>query len=270
MIAEMYKRREKMAWIFLAGTVVIILLWIFLQPPETSGEWFELLAFLFPIGFVVAVILLSRFQYNKVKDIVIPNFEETIHSTNHIVIKKDAALLSRLLLFQQDGRFIGIVKPVQITWWKYILLAMNKTFMGILPLKFALVTHDNQTILSFDKKGWFKQVEIMIYNEENENIGRYIQHEWKSLFQIKGELVSEEDQPILDIKASGFSGDFKWKDEEGKQWAYFYNGKFPHEYTHLFRDSHNDIVELSTSISEKDKLRLLAVISYLFIARLEK
>lgn len=55
---------------------------------------------------------------------------------------------------------------------------------------------------------------------------------------------------------------------ENEQWAYFYHGRFPHEYTKIFRDVDNDIVEVSNTLSEEDKVRLLAVISFLFIARI--
>lgn len=111
---------------------------------------------------------------------------------------------------------------------------------------------------------------LTIFEQENKEIGTYIQEELKALFHIKGELFKEKEEPILSIKASGFSGDFSWKDEDGKQWAYFFNGKFPHENTDIFRDTHNDIVELSDKLSKQDKTRLLAVIGYLFMARIKQ
>lgn len=270
MIAQMYKRRERMAWIFLSGTLLVVGLWGYFQFPETSREWLDFSVFLLPISFCVAVILVSRFQYKKVKDISVPLFTETLQSINHIVIKKDVAFLPRLFLFQKNGQFIGTVKPYEIPLWKTVLLVLNRSFISILPLRFGILHHNGQLLGLYEKKGWIRRVHMMIFNQERQPIGQYIQHEWKHLLHVRGELFTEQDELLLEIAASGFLGDFKWLDAEGKQIAYFYNGKFPHEYTHLFRDSHNDIVELSPDLSVENKIRLISVISFLFMNRFEK
>lgn len=270
MIKEMYKRRENLGYIFLGFVILVILGWVLLRPPESTGEWLEMLVFLIPIGLVFSIILLSRSQYNKVKDFQIPNSEQQLLDLNHVVIKKDAALIPRLLLFEKDGKFIGMVKPLEIPWWMYPLLILDSSFMIFFPLTYGFIKHDGKTQFIFQKKGWLKQVKLTICDQENKEIGTYIQEELKALFHIKGELFNEEAEQILSIKASGFSGSFSWNDEEGNQWAYFYNGKFPHEYTDIFRDTQNDIVELSDKLSKQDKIRLLAVIGYLFISRVKQ
>lgn len=266
----MYKRREKLGWVFLGFVILIIVGWVLLQTPETTGEWLEMLFFLFPIGLVFTIILISRSQYNKVKDFQIPNSQQQILNLNHVVIKKDVALIPRLLLFEKDGRFIGMVKPLKIPWWMYPILILRNSFIEFFPLSYLFVTHDGKTQFTFQKTGWLKKVKLTIINQENEKIGTYIQEELKALFHIKGQLFNEKEEPILSIKASGFSGDFSWVDEKGNQWAYFYNGKFPHEYTDIFRDTHNDIVELSDNLSKQDKIRMLTVIGYLFMARIKQ
>lgn len=270
MIAEMYKRRENMAWIFLVGTLVIVTAWGIFRTPKTTMEWIDFSIFLLPILFTIALIILSRHQYHKVRDVSIPLFTESLHSVNHMVIKKDVSFLPRLLLFQKDGRFVGTVRPIDLTWWKTSLLLLNMTFVTILPLRFAIHTHDGKTIGTFEKRGWLRTSELKIFDQQHQPIGRYVQDEWKHLVHVRGQLFNEDNEVLLDIAASGFSGDFKWFDAEGKQLAYFFNGKFPHEYTHLFRDSHNDIVELAPDLSDDDKIRLLSVISFLFFNRLIK
>ena len=189
---------------------------------------------------------------------------------NHVVIKKDVGFTPRLLLFEKDGKFIGMVKPLKIPWWMFPFRIFNKSMLELFSLTYGFISHDGETQFTFRKKGWLKQVKLTIFDQENKEIGTYIQEELKALFHIKGKLFNEKEEQILSIKASGFSGDFSWDDEEGNQWAYFYNGKFPHEYTDIFRDTHNDIVELSDNLSNLNKIRLLAVIGYLFMARVKQ
>jgi len=101
-------------------------------------------------------------------------------------------------------------------------------------------------------------------------MGTYLQEELKALFHIKGKLLNEKEEPMITIQGSGFSGDFQWKDEAGKTWASFYNDRFPHEYTEIFRDTYNDLVQLSDSISKQEKTLLLAVVGYLFMAQIKQ
>ncbi len=266
----MYKRREKLGYVFLGFVILIIVGWSLFQTPETTGEWLEMLFFLFPLGLVFTIIIMSRSHYKKVKDIDIPHSEQRVLDLNHVVIKKDVGFTPRLLLFEKDGKFIGMVKPLNIPWWVYPFRIFNESMLELFPLTYGFIYHDGETQFTFQKKGWLKQVKLTIFDQENKGIGTYIQEELKALFHIKGKLFNEKEDPILSIKASGLSGDFSWNDEAGNQWAYFYNGKFPHEYTDIFRDTHNDIVELSDKLSKQDKIRLLGVIGYLFMARVKQ
>ena len=259
-----------MGYVFLGVVILIIVGWLLLETPETTGEWLKMLVFLFPLGFLFAIIISNQSHFNKVQDMGIPNSQQQLIDLNHVVIKKDAGLIPRLLLFEKNGEFIGMVKPVNIPWWMYPFCLFNESILEFFPLTYRFISHEGETQFTFQKKGSLKQVKLTIFDQENKEIGTYIQEELKALFHIKGKLFNEKEEPILSIKASGFSGDFSWNDEEGNQWAYFYNGKFPHEYTDIFRDTHNDIVELSDTISNQDKIRLLAVIGYLFIARVRQ
>lgn len=270
MIAQMYKRREKAGYLFLILLILLMIGWLLFFPPKAKGEWVELLFFLLPIAYIISVIMISRSQYEKVRQLHIPTSEQSLIDLDHVVIKKDATFIKRLLLFEKDGKFIGEIRPYTISWWMYPFLILDSSIIDFFPLTYQFVTHDGKRKFSFRKKDEWKRLKLTIFDEEQHKIGTYIQEEWKSLFSIKGELVNEKEEPILSIVASGFSGDFKWSDEEGNVWAYFYNGKFPHEYTTIFRDSKNDIVELSNELSLDDKIRLLAVISYLFLARIKQ
>lgn len=85
----MYKRREKFSWLFLLFTLAAAAGFVAIQPPATERERWELLFFLFPIGFVLSIMFISRQQYNKVKDIEIPESQKQLLELNEIVVKKD-------------------------------------------------------------------------------------------------------------------------------------------------------------------------------------
>jgi len=269
LIAEMYKRREKAGYVFLGIVVFFLLGWIVFQTPETVGGWFEMLVFLIPLGLVLSIIGISRSQYNKVKNFNIPDSLQQLTDLDHLVIKKDVAFIPRLLLFEKEGNFVGVIKPIHISWWKYPFFIFHE-LAALLPLTYAFISSDRNVQFTFRKKGWLKQIKLSIFSQENKQIGTYLQEELKALFHIKGQLLNEKDEPVLTIQASGFSGDFQWKDEMGKTWAYFYNDRFPFEYTKIFRDTYNDLVKLSDSIPKQEKTLLLAVIGYLFVARIKQ
>ncbi|MGX7596742.1 hypothetical protein ACWNS2_16165 [Planococcus plakortidis] len=269
MLAEMYKKREKLAYVFLAVTVLVAAGWLIFQTPESSREWWELLFFLLPIGLSISIIAISRSHYHKVKDIEIPHSGKQLLELKELVIKKDAAFVPRLLLFEKSGGFVGNVEMTSIKWWMYPLLLRDASLLTLFPMTYRFLGDDGKTQLSFRKTRWLKQSKLEIFSAENNMLGTYIQEELKAIINIKGKLYNERQELILPIQASGFSGSFSWNDQQERRWAYFYNGMFPHEYTHLFRDMQNDIVELSGDISEEDKIRLLAVIGYLFFTRIK-
>ncbi|QVY63327.1 hypothetical protein [Cytobacillus gottheilii] len=270
MISDLYKRREKLGYVILFLLLLVFIGWLIFQTPETQREWLELAFFLLPLGFAVSIIMISRSHYNKVKEVNIPNSQRRITELNHVVIKKDAGIIPRLLLFEKNGEFIGMLKPINTPWWLYPLYLFSEEATLIFTQSYGFESSDGKTLFTFNKRGWLKQVKLSIYDPNNIKLGTYIQEELKALFNIKGKIINEKNENVLVIEASGFSGDFKWYDVEGKQWARFYNGLFPHEYTKIFRDSQNDIVELSDQLEEKDKIRLLSVIGYLFMTRIKQ
>lgn len=270
MLAEMYKKRERLAYFFLAATLLVVAAWMILQTPRSTGEWLEMLLFLVPIGLIASVIFISRAHYNKVKDIRIPQSEKSLLDTKEIVIKRDAAMIPRLLLFEKSGQHLGSVELAGVSWWMYPFFMLDASLVALFPMTYKFIDCDGNSQIVFRKTGWLKRAEVEIFNRANEKVGMYIQEELKAIVHIRGILYNTENEQLLSIKASGFSGSFSWNDLQGKRWAYFYNGMFPHEYTHLFRDIQNDIVELSDDLSDEDKIRLLSVIGYIFFTRIKQ
>jgi hypothetical protein len=114
-------------------------------------------------------------------------------------------------------------------------------------------------VFSCRRKG-FKQSIVEVISSGAEHVGSYIQEEFKSLVNIKGELRDRDGDLLLNVKSSGFTGDFTLNDGDGHLWARFYNRRFPYEYTTIFRDVYNDMVEMSYCFSEKHKILLLGMV----------
>lgn len=270
MLKEMYKRRERMAYLFLMAILIAVAAWVIFQPPETAYEWMGMLFFLFPIALVASVIIISRSHFNRIKEIEIPESNKRLLDLQDIVIKRDAAFIPRLLLFEKSGQFVGSVEMAKISWWMYPILVVDSSLLVLFPMTYEFIGHDDKRPIIFRKTGWLKQSRVDIFSGDHQKLGTYIQEELKAIINIRGILYNEREEQLLSLKASGFSGSFSWSDGEGRRWAYFYNGMFPHEYTNLFRDTHNDIVEMSNELSDDDKSRLLAVIGFIFFTRIKQ
>ena len=92
---------------------------------------------LFPLGFLFAIIISNQSHFNKVQDIGIPNSQQQMIDLNHVVIKKDAGFIPRLLLFEKNGEFIGMVKPIKIPWWMYPFCMFNESILELFLFVFC-------------------------------------------------------------------------------------------------------------------------------------
>lgn len=266
MIAEMYKRREKLAYIAFIALVLIGTGFVFYTSPSSTEEWLESAALFLPALMMAGIAIASRIKYHKVKDVAIPVSNANIVNLNHIVIKKDAAWLPKLLVFEKSGAFIGTFQIKRIPWWAYLVIFYQSSLITFLPIQMVFTSNKGEVVFSCRRKG-FKRSVVEILAPGDEHIGSYIQEEFKSLVNIKGELRDRDGDLLMNVKSSGFTGDFTLNDRDGHLWARFYNGIFPHEYTTIFRDVYNDIVEMSDRLSEKHKILLLGMVGYLFLNR---
>jgi hypothetical protein len=266
MIANMYKRREK------AASIVFIALLMFgggfvaMTKPDSAEQWMESVLLLLPSFMMLGMAIASRRNFNKVKDAAIPESKADIVDLNHIVIKKDASWLPRLLVFEKTGSFIGTVHLKKVPCWAYPVIFYKTSLITFFPIEIVFTSSKGNVVFKCVRKG-FKQSIVEIFGPGGEPAGSYIQEDFKSLVHIKGELRSNEGDLLLKVKSSGFTGDFTLHDGNGHLWAYFYNGRFPHEYTTIFRDVYNDIVEMSDRLSEQNKILLLGMVSYMFLNR---
>ncbi|WP_058308105.1 hypothetical protein [Gracilibacillus massiliensis] len=266
MIASLYKRREKLAYIILLVLFVLISSFIIFDTPSTVNEWLEVLLALFPFAFILVLAVMSRHKYNQLKDIDIPYSELSLVDLNHLVLKKDATVLPQLLCFEKQGNFVGTLKTISLTWWYYPVAVFSNAMLSFLPTTMGFYTHDEELLFYFKRKG-LKVTRLFIYDHNNHFLGSYVQNDFKNVINTKGKLFDEEDKLLLKIKVSGMSGDFDLRDDNNHRWAYFYNGKFPHEYTDVFKELNNDMVEISKELTVEKKILLLAIISYLFTFR---
>ncbi|WP_270181343.1 hypothetical protein [Alkalihalobacillus sp. CinArs1] len=266
MIAEMFKRREKYAYLGLIVVTVFSGVFLAFNLPKTNGEWAEMIVLLLPILFLAFIALISRKKYNEVKGVDFPQSHSSLLACDHLILKQDAAMMPRLLSFEKDGSFVGRYQLVDVKWWLYPIALFQSSMLSLIPHRVAFLSNEGKKVFSFRREG-FKKTKVTIYDHEDQVIGTYEQEEFKSLVNLNGELKDENGSVILPVKVAGFSGDFHLIDEDGHRWAYFYNGRFPHEYTKIFKDMDNDIVEVSNRLSERDKVRLLSFIGFIFMER---
>jgi hypothetical protein len=266
MIASMYKRREKVACIVFLSLVMFGGGFIAIMRPDTAEQWMESVLIIVPALMMLGMAIASRRSYNKVKDAKIPESNADITGLNHIVIKKDAAWLPKLLVFEKTGSFIGTVHLKKVPWWAYPVILYKTISITFFPIEMVFTSSKGEVVFSCIRKG-FKQSVVEIFGPGGEPAGTYIQEEFKSLVHIKGELRDNEGETLLKVKSSGFTGDFTLYDGDSLLWAHFYNGRFPHEYTTIFRDVYNDMVEMSDRLSEQHKILLLGMVSYMFLNR---
>jgi hypothetical protein len=266
MIASMYKRREKVACIVFLSIVLLGGGFIVITKPDSAKQWMESVLVLAPALMMLGMAVASRRNYNKVKDAEIPESKADIVGLNHIVIKKDAAWLPRLLVFEKTGSFIGTVHLKQLPWWAYPVILYKSSSITFFPIEMVFTSSKGDVVFSCIRKG-FKQSVVEIFGPGGKPAGSYIQEEFKSIVNIKGELRDNEGATLLKVKSSGFTGDFTLYDGEGRLWAHFYSGRFPHEYTTIFRDVYNDMVEMSDRLSEQHKILLLGMVAYMFLNR---
>ncbi|MCA0987495.1 hypothetical protein [Guptibacillus algicola] len=269
MIAEMFKRREKMSYVGLVLLLCFTGVFLAFNMPKTNSEWVEVLALLIPVLFMGFIALNSRKKYKEMKDMEFPQSAFSLLDCNHLILKQDATMTPSLLSFEKDGSFVGMYQLVDIRWWLYPIVLFQSSLLSFFPHKVAFFSNEGEKVFSFRREG-IKRTKVTVFDSEDNVIGTYEQEEFKSLVNLKGELKDENGSRILPVKISGFSGDFHLKNEEGKRWAYFYNGRFPHEYTKIFKDMDNDIVEVSDQLSEKNKILLLSLIGFVFMERSQK
>jgi hypothetical protein len=266
MIADMYKRREKLAYIACLTLVTIGAGFLFYTGPDTVEQWMEGAAFLLPALMMLGVGIGSRTKYNKVKGISIPRSYRNIMEIDHIIIKKDASWMPKLLVFEKGGSFLGTFHLTNVPWWARMFILFRSSSFTLLPVEMAFTSNSGEAVFTFRRRG-FKQSLVEICNSDGKFVGTYIQEEIKSVFTIKGELKDREGKSLLKVKSSGFTGDFTLYDGDGLLWARFYNGRFPHEHTEIFRDVYNDMVEMSDRLPGDQKTLLLGMVGYLFMNR---
>ncbi|MDQ0298494.1 hypothetical protein J2S78_000902 [Salibacterium salarium] len=267
MIASMYERRMKAAnriavVIFLIGIVVLLIDW-----PDSSDDWFNLISIGILGLLMISIASSSRKKYLDVKDIHIPDSNVPLNELDHLVLKKEVSLFPRLLLFEKSGFFVGVVKPIRVISLLYPLsLLLRDSLILMIPISYGVFNNENNLLFTFKKSG-IKQSTVIIKNEKGKHIGTYEQDNFKKIMNITGRLKNAEGDIILPVETQGLAGDFTLFDKQGRQWAHFYHGYFPYEYTDLFSDTENNIVYLSDDLDKPSKRLLIGLISYMFLTR---
>ncbi|MCP3027205.1 hypothetical protein [Halobacillus sp. A5] len=266
MIAELYKRRMKGSLVLSIIIGVTAIAVGILAPPLSGEDWFSLSSISALSLFMLGASAASRRKYHQLLKLDIPESEESLIHLDHLVIKQDSGLLPKLMLFLKSGASVGYVKAVSVPFWAYPLSIFIRNGVTFLPLTFAMYSSRGEQKFRLKRKG-IRQSIVTVEDHNGEVLGTYVQNDFKSLMTMKGKIYDRDNKLLLPVLIKGASGDFTLRDEEGRQWAHFYNGYFPHEYTKIFSDIDNDIVDINNQLENEEKHLLIAVICFLFLQR---
>ncbi|WP_018924339.1 hypothetical protein [Salsuginibacillus kocurii] len=268
MLQSMYQRRRNVSLI-LTGILLLISLIIFsFTPFNSADDWFAFVYMGIGLLLCLGTASISNHKLKQVQGHNLPESDASLFEANHIVIKKDVGLFPRLLLFQKNGAYAGVIKPLHIPWYCYPFGILLKESAIYLPITYGVYNSKDEIVMHLHIRGFLKaKSNVQITNAAKEHIGDYTQFDFQNLVNIRGELTKPDGDLVLAIQTKGFMGDFRLIDDNGVTWAHFYNGYFPHNYTHLFRDIDNSIVDLNLHLAERQKKLLLGFIAFSFLQR---
>ncbi|EZH66162.1 hypothetical protein DH09_09495 [Bacillaceae bacterium JMAK1] len=264
MLKTMYKRRIYLSYIFTFVLLTSITIFLIVDLPITTEDWFEyILFYCLTLAFAI-MIPVSHVKYNKVKDLEVPKADEHLIHLDHLVIQSNVAYIKELLLFTKKGQYVGKAKVSKIPWyiWPFTVLFKNDLLIFI-PWTYTIYDHQDQKCITIKRTGWGIKSTLTIKDEKDDHIGTYVQDELR-MFNIRGTLLDEKDQLVLPIEAD-LTGSFRFEDHNSDVVAEYYQGRFPHEYTKLFRDMENHIVYFHRDLSEKEQKRLYGVLTFVFL-----
>ncbi|GAK06950.1 hypothetical protein [Geomicrobium sp. JCM 19038] len=264
MLKTMYKRRIYLSYIFTFALLTSITTFLIVDWPITTEEWFEYLLFYFITLAIAIMIPISHVKYNKVKNLEVPKADKHLIHLDHLVIQSNVSYIKELLLFTKKGQYVGKAKVSKISWfmWPFTVLFKND-LLTFIPWTYTIYDHLDQKCMAIKRTGWGIKSTLTIKDEKGSHIGTYVQDDLR-MFNIRGNLLDEDGQLVLPIKAD-LTGSFRFENQFGDVVAEYYQGRFPHEYTTLFRDMENHIVYFRRDLSKREQKRLYGVLIFLFL-----
>ena len=206
---------------------------------------------------IIIITLYSVFCYFSTKKYD-PGFRSLDYSTlDRFIVKTDVWFFKRLLIFDTDGKYVGMTK-IDINGIKSFFLSHLSYYNIIVPLLYRIYDHEGNVICMFKRAG-FKSAVVNIFDADGESIGRVEFDEFKTLIKFSGHAFTENGTYQI-------SSEIFFEDAESSlmKLSSFKNRV---EYHYIFRDMNNETAELKSPISETEGKVGLAVLALLYYFR---
>lgn len=176
---------------------------------------------------------------------------------NCFIVKTDVWFFKRLLIFDADGKYVGLTK-MEINSFKSLLLSQLSYYKILVPIPYKIFDHEGNIVCIFKREG-FKSAVVNIYNGHHECIGK---------------VEFDEVRTLLKFSGHAFVGDNKYKISsklffEDTQSEIINLSSFNNriEYHYIFRDISNEVAVLKEPISTDNGKVGLAVLAILYYLR---
>lgn len=176
---------------------------------------------------------------------------------NRFIVKTDVWFFKRLLIFDTDGKYVGITK-MEITSFKSLLLSQLSYYKILVPIPYKIFDHEGNIVCIFKREG-FKSAIVNIYNSHHEFIGKVEFDEVRTLLKFSGHAFVGDDKYKI-------SSELFFEDAQSEiiNLSSFDNRV---EYHYIFRDMYNETATLKSPISTEEGKVGLAVLAMLYYLR---
>lgn len=197
------------------------------------------------------------FCYYSTKKYDRGNVELNYEKLSRFIIKTDIWFFKRLLVFDVDGRYVGLTK-IDISGLKSLFISHLSYYKIIVPLMYKIYDHKGNIVCMFKREG-FKSATVNIYNDNNEWIGKIEFDELKTILKFSGTVYVGNTTHRVTSELF-----FEDVDSGIMKLSSFQNRM---EYHYIFRDMYNETATLQSPISVNEGKVGLAVLCMLYYFR---
>lgn len=251
-IRDYYQKTAKacffVAWISLLLAIIFLICHFLRIFPK------DMLTLIFPIIiFSLTHFIYFRVYNNRVEKLGDEPFETSgeLFRTENILIVFMPAPTLRLLLFDHKGLLLGEIRDQNMHWFMWLV----PNFLSLLfPKKYELINSKEEVIAKYILKAGLTN-SMMIYNTNDEIIGRYKENWRDSLLKIKGMIFKTSGEWIsVSSKASLYKLDLKTLDNI--KVAAFQEGWMPQEWMARF-ELNTPIITFSSLVDKSERTIIL-------------
>ena len=189
-----------------------------------------------------------------------PKSETSPLTEENVLLRFMPAPTLRILLFNPKGKYVGEVKDMNMSWYKWMI---PNSLMMFFPQKYELIDTNGQMLATFNTYG-FLASHFSVYNKEGRLIAYYKENWKKSLFRYNGTIHSRDHSIRMKIDSvSGFLYSFFIYSAADQKLASYQKGYMPLEWGERFKEMNIPVITFMDKADEDDKLCIYALCSKL-------